>query len=475
MEKDFKEVLADIKSGAIPLTQQIGHISYYLISKTAYSFHFYTVYERNGKDVLSEMLYDLRNREYYIKRNGKQVVFSYQNLDTVMPRKRLYHSSGFGSQANTDAFLEMVSVEENKGMYKEMADGVGSLGLEKIGMLSRALVRLITEYNKLELLYKAGIEFPSDYGRANYYTRSKFYKMVYDASQKNIRKVHEVFGLTKSQYKFFREFEGDKITDKFLDRRLYAAKLTQQDMDRYRGLLKYIEELGEKYDVQRLEVFQNSTSLEAYMKSIVDKREGRNNNWIDIFQFIEEFDHSNELRLIEYLLFECYVSQGCQYSTALQEYRDYYRMCMDLQYERFDKYPRYLKTAHDIVTMNYKLVEDKVTLEKFKKKTEEYRHLETVVGDFAICVPGETIELVNEGNVLQHCVGSYVRNVSAGKTRIMFLREKKDTETPLVTVELRGDEITQARGFSNRKVTQDERLALHKFAKKQNLKVKSHV
>lgn len=475
MEKDFKEVLAEIKSGAIPLTTQIGHISYYLISKTAYSFHFYTVYERNGKDVLSEMLYDLRNKEYYIKRNGKQVVFSYQNLDTVMPRKRLYHSSGFGSQESTDAFLEMVSVEENKGMYKEMANGVGSLGLEKIGMLSRALVRLITEYNKLELLYKAGIEFPDDYGRYNYSIRQKFYKMVYDASQQNIRKVHEVFGLTKSQYKFFREFEGDKITDNFLDRRLLAARLTQQDMDRYRGLLKYIEELGEKYDVQRLGTFQNNTSLEAYMKSIVYKREGKNNNWTDIFQFIEEFNHSNELRLIEYLLFECYVSQGCQYSTALQEYRDYYRMCMDLQYERFDKYPRYLKTAHDIVTMNYKLVEDKVTLEKFKKKTEEYRHLETVVGDFAICVPGETIELVNEGNVLQHCVGSYVRNVSAGKTRIMFLREKKDQETPLVTVEVRGDEITQARGFSNRSVTHDERTALHKFAKKQRLKVKSHI
>lgn len=468
MEKDFKQVLKEIKEGAIEKTAQISHVSYYLLDKTVYSFHFYAVYDRNGKDVLTELFYDLRYKKYSLKRNGKEVRFNVANLDTVIPRLIGGYSrlTGFNSAQSIDQFLEMVSVEENAGMYKAMLNAVGSIGGETVDMTSRAFIRLITTYNKLELLYKAGVDVSSMHNE-------NFRQYVYKASQNDVKKIHEIFEVTKAQYKFMREFAVNNSL--FAKKVKYAKHLTQQDMDTYRGYIKHIEELQEKYNMDdRLEIFKDNSSFSSYIDAVWKK----NTNYgayddREFYSFVAEYNISNPYKLIEYLLFECYNSQGIDFRVAFSEYRDYYRMCVDLEYENFTKYPRYLKTYHDIVTRNYVSVQDEIMNKKFAQVVDRYRHLETTIGDFAIVVPKEAKELVHEGNVLHHCVGGYIKKVAEGKSLIVFLRGKKEKEEPLVTVEIRGNAIVQVQGSVSRYPTTEEKGVLKTFAKRKELEFKS--
>lgn len=478
MNQEFKRVVEMIKSEEMKKTKDIGHVSYYMVDKTPYSFHFYAVYENdNGRTVYAELFYDLRNKVYYMNRNGKPVNFNVANLDTVVPRIKdgYFMGHGFNSDEAISSFFDMVEVPDNTGMYKAMLHAVGAIGNERVDMTSRALIRLITEYSKLELMYKAGVDIKPMF---NYAFRS----MVYRASAEDVRKIHQIFGVSKAQFKFLAEFTKND-TGSIADLAGHARLLKPEDMDKYRAYQKLIVELEEKYNIDgRLQIFNNNASFSNYIDAVFGQRYIYNGNiyggWDDrdFFGFIYHYNFTNPTKLIEYLLFECYVSQGIeQFRVAMSEYRDYYRMCHELQYERFEKYPRYLKTYHDIVTRNYVAVEDKVANENFIKATEQYKELETVIGDYAIIVPETPHELVYEGNVLQHCVGSYIKKVSQGKSMIVFLREKKTREEPLVTVEIRGDEIVQVRGQANRVPTNDEKDVMRKFAKRRDLKIKSFV
>lgn len=479
MNNEFKRVEELIKSGQLQLTKEIGHVSYYMLDKTAYSFHFYAVYETDaGRKVIAEFLYDLRNKKYYMNSNGKPVNFSMANLDKVIPRTKDGHSysgSGFHSREAIESFFAMVEVPENKGMYAAMRHAVGAIGDERVDMTSRALIRLITDFNKLELLYKAGVDITPMHDHI-------FRDKVRSASANDVSKIHQIFGVSKAQYKFLVEFtKNNSIKIAGLSR--YAQLLKPEDMDKYRAYQKLVVELEDKYNIDgRLTVFNNSATFDNYIDAVFRQRYiyegGIYGGWNDrdFFGFIYQYKHSNPAKLVEYLLFECYVSQGIdQFRVALSEYVDYYRMCQDLDYVRFDKYPKYLKTYHDIVSRNYTAIADKVANEKFAAVTAQYKEYETTIGDFAIVVPETPHELVYEGNVLQHCVGSYVKKVVEGKSLIVFLREKKFREDPLVTVEIRGTEVVQVRGQANRLPTNDEKDVIRKFAKRRDLKIKSFV
>lgn len=59
-------------------------------------------------------------------------------------------------------------------------------------------------------------------------------------------------------------------------------------------------------------------------------------------------------------------------------------------------------------------------------------------------------ELYEEGRKLNHCVGTYARNVADGTSIIAFIRRNENTAEPYCTVEIRGKNIVQAKGFANR-------------------------
>lgn len=465
MNKNFTDKLKEIEQGLLQKTMTINGIDYYVDEKTAYSFHFYAVYytEVRRKPTLIEFLYDLRNQEYFIKKNGTEILFNERNLDSIIPRAKINH---YGMEytrmkEDTNYFFSKVSVDENKDMYKTMIGVIGSLGLERANKPSRALIRLITEYSKLELLYKAGFNIAA--------INSSQLDIIRKADLEGVRKLHQIFGLTKSQFNFLKEYSTND-RDFFWNTKK-ARYLKQTDIDTFRGYRGYIKSLQEKYNIDdKFEEFFNGIgSLDRLLSAASDA--GMDYFSFNFYEFVKSVNHPNPRRLIEYLLFECEVSQGIDSREALSFYKDYYNMCTEIDYKHFEKYPSYLKTYHDVVARNYKIVEDELIIKNFTEKTTSYKHYECELGDYTVVVPNVPQDLVIEGNILRHCVASYYKKVAKGHTKICFLRDKEQVDIPLVTFEITKNTISQAQGQCTRRLEDKEKAALKKFAKKYDLEV----
>jgi len=147
--------------------------------------------------------------------------------------------------------------------------------------------------------------------------------------------------------------------------------------------------------------------------------------------------------------------------------KDYYRMANMIGRE-VKKYPKYLKSMHDIITSNYNAYKKEYDEKLFEKTIN--CSLEFRDKDFAVIVPRTTKEIISEGTDLNHCVGSYVDNIIEGKTYIMFMRNALAPDSSLITLELKGGEkITQAKGSYNRALNEAEMKFLNKYCKEKEL------
>lgn len=483
MVKDFDELTKEVEKEAYGNKVNIGRVGYYVINKNDYSFHLYVVEDTEKGQVRNELKYDLRNKEYYIRREGREVSFNQQNLDRLIPRSKLgsrrsryfEKSDMFDTDEGKDEFFTLVSVESNREMYKDLVDTIGSIGEEILSMPSRTLIRLMTDYNKLELVYKGNIPLIIV---KNVRTR----KRIIEAGKTNKGKLHQILGVSRAQLAFIRErYEHGKNNS--LKGRREVAQLIEvlrdipvKEFNEYIEDIKLIKRLEEQYNLEDREtVFENMDALDDLSDAVVEsnrRKDGRTYHYSrGFYSFVMEYKHPDKRRLIEYLLFECLVSQGMEFREALYQYEDYYRMNKELDNKRFDMYPKYLKTYHDIVSRNFNSMRDEVMNNKFSEATGRYADLEHTLKDYVVVTPKTPKDLITEGNSLNHCIPSYISRVAEGGTQIVLLREKEDIEKSLVTVEIRKDKIVQARGFSNRLPDKNERDALERFAKAKELRI----
>lgn len=81
-------------------------------------------------------------------------------------------------------------------------------------------------------------------------------------------------------------------------------------------------------------------------------------------------------------------------------------------------------------------------------------------------------ELVSEGNVLHHCVGSYIDSVSHGKEYILFLRKNTELELPYFTIDIDlNNNVRQIHGKYNCNINDEIRPFIEKWANKFNLDI----
>jgi len=157
--------------------------------------------------------------------------------------------------------------------------------------------------------------------------------------------------------------------------------------------------------------------------------------------------------------------EGLRIGEGLRLLRDYYSMADQIG-RKVKKYPKYLSSMHDIISVNHKV---------FKTDYDEFKFSELVRGDlefvgrkFRVVVPKCTKDIVSEGTSLNHCVGSYVERILRGDCYIFFLRCSFSDDS-LVTLELSGDNLVQAKGSYNRVLLPDERNFLISYCKSKNL------
>jgi hypothetical protein len=188
-------------------------------------------------------------------------------------------------------------------------------------------------------------------------------------------------------------------------------------------------------------------------------------------------------RLVKYL-YEDIKWQGMTFSlerggyyygdNPLRILKDYATMSYELyKSSKFDKYPKYLKTQHDIIQMNYKVKEDEIKTAKFKEAYQEYiswNGFTTNKSKFCISLPETPHDLVMEGTNLHHCVASYIDNVVRKETLIVFVREKENEKESFITLEIKDKRVHQAKGAFNRIPSTKEEIGfINSFAKEFNI------
>lgn len=146
---------------------------------------------------------------------------------------------------------------------------------------------------------------------------------------------------------------------------------------------------------------------------------------------------------------------------VLRHWLDYTEMGITLGYDFSQEivlFPKNLSNAHDTATQTMNAIklekekqrlkdEEKRSKRRFKKRVKQYAYENDT---FAIVVPKELIEIVSEGQVMQHCVGGYTTRHANGTLTILFLRNKAEIDKPLYTIEMRDKIMCQVQGFKNR-------------------------
>lgn len=135
------------------------------------------------------------------------------------------------------------------------------------------------------------------------------------------------------------------------------------------------------------------------------------------------------------------------------DWQDYLRQCAELDYDITDEgicKPSDFQKMHERLSKLYKLRQDEIAKEQFRKCLEIRRDMEYVGERYIVIQPQSIDEIVAEGKALEHCVGGYADRHIKGILSIMFLRMKDRPQKPYYTIEVSNEgKIVQCRGYRN--------------------------
>lgn len=397
--------------------------------------------EGEGIKVIKENLsrtidYDIVDEVLDVYRNDV-LEYRYGNNDRRYGSYELTRANQyFFTQLDTGTFLNRVSNEVTRSLFS-VAKSLSGMGWNRKDNLIMGLGRLMKDYKYLQILANAGIPKIDRFYRNGYYG-------INNPINKEATKPHEILKVPKFMIKYIRE-----------------------DLTINIGVLKNFQGHFQNIDHNKLREIMEIVKDEGTMRDLSNSIE-------DIMQIHIDYGYKNIKKLVLYLFREVKLMQGIDSAQNASTYlRDYIRMSrsMNLDWER---YPKSLKKEHDIVLMNYNLIHDSEDKQREFQLAVEKPSYQSLVymenkEDYVIISPYETEDLVREGNQLSHCVASYVRDVANDRCKILFLRKADEIEKPLATIEVRGMNIRQARGFANRALTKEQRDFVSKWAEEKNL------
>lgn len=154
----------------------------------------------------------------------------------------------------------------------------------------------------------------------------------------------------------------------------------------------------------------------------------------------------------------------------IRELCDYADMMRQLS-NKYDKYPRHFLTTHKIACRNYNRMKKEFSEELFRKRMK--KEYECSFGEYVFIYPKSTQEIKDEAARQSNCVSSYIDKVIDGYCHILFLRKKNSPKESLVTIEVRNDQIVQAKRRFNDDVTEEQKEVIDKFNKKFGKEIKA--
>ena len=159
-------------------------------------------------------------------------------------------------------------------------------------------------------------------------------------------------------------------------------------------------------------------------------------------------------------------------------YGNHYTDYLNCEYElndgklsKMNKYPNNFRTQFHKTQEEYNIKKAKIDENKFKQQAQKNKHLEHTGKKYQITIPTQTQQIHHEAQIMQHCVRTYIPRVVNGETLILFLREKKHPNTPLITLEVKKGALTQAYGKNDSKPKKEQLQYLKTWCKNKNLKI----
>lgn len=148
--------------------------------------------------------------------------------------------------------------------------------------------------------------------------------------------------------------------------------------------------------------------------------------------------------------------QGGTKSQGAELWYDYLDMAKKLGYDLSRKdvlMPKNLRERHDAAAQTIQIEKDEKAAKAYAKRLKMLREkYEFEFDGLRIVVPENGRQIVEEGKVLQHCVGGYAARHVNGKTTILFLRRSRRPERSYITIEMtgmNGNKIAQIHGYKN--------------------------
>lgn len=210
-------------------------------------------------------------------------------------------------------------------------------------------------------------------------------------------------------------------------------------------------------------------------KYFVDKQKMSSIKLSRISYFEKFKDYNlNTRRFVDYILFDLY-KQGAS-GGVLDTYIDYLNMSKEYYGYVKEKYPKALRTEHDILALKIaekrKIGENSNDFERVMNECENFAY-QTPLDKFIIKMPKVAMDLVDEGTQLNHCVASYVNKVVTGDCVVVFMREKENPDESYLTIEILPDRsVSQIEGLNKRHdLTDKEQEFIKKWAKARHLKI----
>jgi hypothetical protein len=275
-----------------------------------------------------------------------------------------------------------------------------------------------------------------------------FYETYMDAVQMNRLLAHQFWchGLTPKAFQWFKcLYQGKGL----VGRKDLPVTMTRKAVQRFRTL-RADNDLTVRQQLILAQVMQTGVDDVSYATLIVDGMGPRRKA-----DYLVEAMHNlyvrglpaNEVRnVMDYLkakFDEARVNvKEKKLATLIRDAERWHDLMNQLREARWGSYDYYWENNTDF---------------RLKRSEIEYRCFDHNGIEYAVKQLLRATELVREGEAMNHCIASYARDCRYGHAFIFSLCQTNGLEqSPLLTLEVRGRSLVQARGFANRLPTELE-------------------
>ena len=290
---------------------------------------------------------------------------------------------------------------------------------------------------------------------------------------KDVRLTGKIIGsskkknISKTKYKYACLLEASKIWDLRQYIEVYEM-FPEIEIILKMGMREYFKDLMrfmEIRDVENVRKFLKENKRYYKIWSKVNPRSAEMQMMVDLDTYDYKFAkdaltvryrkrqniYASDRKVVNYLK-----KQGQDFSFWL-DYVDFIqRLGISLDKNRL--FPKDLKTEHDKMSKNLKILNDEAYGDDIAEFEEMLRPYNLENKRYLIRCAKTIDELKDESNQMNHCVRNYIPKIAHHKSAVFFLREQSEKEKSLVTIEIDPVDkvLLQARRKDNAEPTSEQ-------------------